>query len=117
MKDVVFLYNKKRSLFCGAKKSDTVPDSISEPFVIPQTAEAQFPLAPVAVVIPACSEYPGILKTFESIKESAVYAYNKIGRSKSFSSKKMPTAKTEAMLAAETATALCIKLCVPLCAW
>jgi len=86
MKDVVFLYNKKRSLFCGAKKSDTVPDSISEPFVIPQTAEAQFPLAPVAVVIPACSEYPGILKTFESIKESAVYAYNKIGRNKSFSS-------------------------------
>lgn len=85
MKDVIFLYNKKRSLFCTEKKSDTVPDSIPEPLIIPQTAEAQFPLAPVAVVIPACNEYPGILKTFESIKESAVYAYNKIGRSKSFS--------------------------------
>ncbi|MGP1522758.1 MAG: glycosyltransferase family A protein [Treponema sp.] len=55
MKDVIALYNQKRSVFA----KNQMPCIIRKP--------AAFLHKPVYVVIPACGEYPGILSAFKSL--------------------------------------------------
>lgn len=64
MKDVIALYNKKRSVFA----SGAVPYVPCAP-AQDKTAPAQ-KMRPLALVIPACAEYPDILDTFDSIERS-----------------------------------------------
>lgn len=55
MKDVIALYNQKRSVFA----KNYSPCTVRKP--------ADFVHKPVYAVIPACAEYPGILSTFECL--------------------------------------------------
>lgn len=62
MKDVIALYNKKRSVFASGPV----------PCVSAQKTGS------VAIVIPACAEYPHILDTFESIERSVECARTEV---------------------------------------
>ena len=64
MKDVIALYNKKRSVFASGA-APCVPCAPAQ-----DTAAPAQKMRPVAIVIPACAEYPDILDTFDSIERS-----------------------------------------------
>ena len=64
MKDVIALYNKKRSVFASGA-APCVPCALAQ-----DTAAPAQKMRPVAIVIPACAEYPDILDTFDSIERS-----------------------------------------------
>ena len=64
MKDVIALYNKKRSVFASG----------AAPCVLAQKTGS------VAIVIPACAEYPDILDTFDSIERSIECARGESGK-------------------------------------
>ena len=64
MKDVIALYNKKRSVFASGA-APYIPCVPAQD----KTAPAQ-KMRPLALVIPACAEYPDILDTFDSIERS-----------------------------------------------
>ena len=64
MKDVIALYNKKRSVFASGA-APCVPCAPAQ-----DTAAPAQKMRPVALVIPACAEYPDILDTFDSIERS-----------------------------------------------
>jgi hypothetical protein len=61
MKDIIAIYNKKRSLFTH-KIACTLDENIDC-----QHSEL---CAPIAVIIPACNEYPGIFNTLDSLAQS-----------------------------------------------
>ena len=64
MKDVIALYNKKRSVFASGA-APYIPCAPAQ-----DTAAPAQKMRPVAIVIPACAEYPDILDTFDSIERS-----------------------------------------------
>ena len=74
MKDVIALYNKKRSVFA----SDAAPCVPRAP--AQYTAAPAQKMRPVALVIPACAEYPDILDTFDSIERSIEHVCGESGR-------------------------------------
>ena len=74
MKDVIALYNKKRSVFASGA-APYIPCAPAQD----KTAPAQ-KMRPLALVIPACAEYPDILDTFDSIERSIKRAYGESGR-------------------------------------
>ena len=73
MKDVIALYNKKRSVFAGAA-APCVPCAPAQDKAAPTQK-----MYPLAIVIPACAEYPDILDTFDSIERSIKRAYGESG--------------------------------------
>jgi len=74
VKDVIALYNKKRSVFASGA-APYIPCAPAQD----KTAPAQ-KMRPLALVIPACAEYPDILDTFDSIERSIKRAYGESGR-------------------------------------
>ena len=64
MKDVIALYNKKRSVFVSGA-APYIPCAPAQDKIAPAQK-----MRPVALVIPACAEYPDILDTFDSIERS-----------------------------------------------
>ncbi len=74
MKDVIALYNKKRSVFASGA-APCVPCAPAQ-----DTAAPAQKMRPVAIVIPACAEYPDILDTFDSIERSIECARGESGK-------------------------------------
>ena len=74
MKDVIALYNKKRSVFASGA-APCVPCAPAQ-----DTAAPVQKMRPVAIVIPACAEYPDILDTFDSIEHSIECARGESGK-------------------------------------
>ena len=74
MKDVIALYNKKRSVFASGA-APYIPCAPAQDKIAPAQK-----MRPLALVIPACAEYPDILDTFDSIERSIKRAYGESGR-------------------------------------
>lgn len=74
MKDVIALYNKKRSVFASGA-APCVPCAPAQDTAAPAQKNGS-----VAIVIPACAEYPDILDTFGSIERSIECARGESGK-------------------------------------